>query len=322
MENFTDLIFHKDSFDSLAKQMITGSEIMRNINEFWKKYVQIEETYSKGLEQLAAQGIFQKKTKGGIFSSNIVEFKEISDLLHQSWKTILNAINKFSERHKLIASSLHNRIAKPINNYCEKSTLNLKEVLEEGKLQQTDLEHQYRNLSKVKLQYAQANTQLHQLNKQLQSSPSYDKRQKLELQISQTKMDIQNLTQQYQKCIKTITVLQRALYNEKMPQYFSSFQQIEEERVEILRSVNYSYISILHSSIPTTREVCDEILFLTDKISKESQIKTVIQHLDDNNFNNPKTFVPKIPKFKQSTDTNADSDEEDLHIEIPNDLWF
>ena len=140
---------------------------------------------------------------------------------------------------------------------------------------------------------------------------AYEKRQKLEIQCSQLKTEVDGALKQYRLLVEQTGMLQRAHYTKTGPKILQRLEKLESDRMSHTKTTYSKYVANTHTVIPTVRELCDRLIHYTDQISPPNQVSQFV-HSILFSLKEP-LKPPKVPRFKPFGDAN-DSDTEDETI--------
>lgn len=97
---------------------------------------------------------------------------------------------------------------------------------------------------------------------------------------------------------------QRTHFVEEAPAILRKFENLERERVSKTKNTYSKYVANAYTIIPTTRELCDKLIFVTDQMSPEKQISQYVRSVLSN-LKEP-IKAPRVPRFKPFGDVNED----------------
>merc|ERR1712137_92058 len=98
------------------------------------------------------------------------------------------------------------------------------------------------------------------------------------------------------------------MYTDKLPNALRTLEAIELNRIKLTKKSYCRYAGIIHTAIPVSRQMCDQIVFCSDQIDPESHLASFVNVI----LSSLKKPIkpPRVPRYKVFGDPN-DSDEDD-----------
>ena len=141
-------------------------------------------------------------------------------------------------------------------------------------------------------------------------SLTYEKRQKIEQQIQQIKGELEATSVSYNKAVQATVQHLQIHFTEKVPEILSQLETIEEERIKSIK-VSYSkYAAVAHAAIPTTREMCDQMMFYTDQLNPQQQLSQFVGSILYS-LKEP-LKPPQVPRFQAYGDAGPSTQEDEV----------
>jgi hypothetical protein len=265
-----------DGFEVVSKRADEGLETCKDISNFFKKRASIEDEYSKSLASLC------KSTAGGGFLRKKAAGRKEIGTLKEAWLKMQDETNKLSLKHADFSAKILSEVCQPIYLFTRNKEISRKQLVTDGNRLTKDLQDSYSNLTKAKQNYDRSCKDLELANSTLDKSKSDASIKTKDLQkIQQKATKSDELTvesnNQYKQALEVTNKLQEKFYKDDMPAILDEFQQMENDRIDLLKQCLDNFIGIQETVPPAIVESCKTMKEHVANIDKEKDVRDFIE---------------------------------------------
>ncbi|XP_061169788.1 formin-binding protein 1-like isoform X5 [Saccostrea echinata] len=260
-----------DQYDTIATHTQKGIDFCERFTHFLKDRCSIELKYASDLKRLVKN--YQPKKK------------EEEELQQYSWAVkfweMLKELHDLAGQHEVIAENTQSQVLKDLQGLISEIKTQRKQDLQEGAKVQDQLKASHSQLEKSKGKYEKAFKLAEKATEDYRKADADINLSRAEVEKTRNQMMIKNnqcdeCKNEYAAQLQQTNQFQRDHYTQHMPAVFQQIQNMEENRINKIKSVVKQVADIERSVIPIINTCIDGMVKASDGISAEEDSKAVI----------------------------------------------
>ncbi|EPY86760.1 growth arrest-specific protein 7 [Camelus ferus] len=256
-------------FELLLQKQLKGKQMQKEMSEFIRERIKIEEEYAKNLAKLSQNSLAAQEEGSKILSSVQDPSPGPIGSLGEAWAQVKKSLADEAEVHLKFSAKLHSEVERPLMNFRENFKKDMKKCDHHIADLRKQLSSRYAAVEKLHILGPQARKALTERQRDLEM-----KTQQLEIKLSnKTEEDIKKARR---KSTQAGDDLMRCvdLYNQAQSKWFEEMvtttlelERLEVERVEMIRQHLCQYTQLRHETDmfnQSTVEPVDQLLRKVD----------------------------------------------------------
>ncbi|XP_060567137.1 cdc42-interacting protein 4 homolog isoform X3 [Ruditapes philippinarum] len=267
---YDNMYGYKDQYDSVGKHTEKGIEFLEKFGNFLKKRCDIETSYASELKRLVKN--FQPKRK---------EEDEYQFTWARAFLDMLKEVHDMAGQHEVIAENTQGQLIGELQKCVGELKTDRRKFLQEGSRVQNQMKDSLKLLENSKKNYER---------KYNEADKALDAYRKADADINLSRAEVEKTRHlsnkrsseaedsknEYASQLQTTNNFQREYYNTNMPQVFQQLQDLDERRINKIKSVIETSASIESSVLPIIKTCIDGMNKASESINVQEDCKLVI----------------------------------------------